>query len=165
MSDRRVALAPLTRAAFAPYGDVLEAAGAPDQIINAGLCGRFHDLARLDFIGAGARAGISLFRSKARALPYRLATLERHPLGSQAFLPMSADPFIVIVAPDEDGRPGRPKAFLTRPGQGVNYARNVWHGALAPLVDDALFAVVDRIGDSGNLEEHVLDDPVLIIAG
>lgn len=163
MSGRRIALAPLTPAAFAPYGDVLDADGAPDRIINSGLCGRFHDRARLDF--AGGRAGISLFRSRARALPYRVDLLERHPLGSQAFLPMSADPFLVVVAPDEDGRPGAPEAFLTRPGQGVNYGRNVWHGVLAPLVEDALFAVVDRIGDGENLEEHVLGEPVLVVAG
>lgn len=159
MSARRIVLQPLTQAAFAPFGDVLEATGEPDRIINAGLCDRFHDLARLDFTGKDARAGISLFRSRARTLPYTLDMMERHPLGSQAFLPMSPDPFMVIVAPDDAGRPGTPLAFLTSPGQGVNYHRNTWHGVLTPLVDNALFAVVDRISDGINLEEFVFDEP------
>ena len=62
---------PLTAEAFAPYGDVLEIAGAPDKIINQGLCGRYHDRAALDF-GPGGRAGISLFNAERRSLPYRL---------------------------------------------------------------------------------------------
>lgn len=162
MSDRRITLQPLTAKAFAPFGDVLEATGEPDKIINAGQCGRFHDLANLEFTGEGARAGISLFRSKARTLPYTLDMVERHPLGSQAFIPMSADPFMAIVAPDESGVPGTPVAFLTSPGQGVNYYRNTWHGVLTPLVDNALFGVVDRIGTSSNLEEFVFDNPWLV---
>ena len=164
MSNRRFVLQPLTSQAFAPFGDVLEATGEPDKIINAGLCGRFHDLANLDFTGEDVRPGISLFRSKARTLPHTLDLMERHPLGSQAFLPMSADPFMVIVAPDDGGEPGPPLAFLTKPGQGVNYHRNVWHGVLTPLIDNALFAVVDRIGTGDNLEEHLFEEPWQIYA-
>ena len=159
MNDRRIVLQELTDQAFSPFGDVLEATGEPDKIINAGLCGRFHDLARLDVAGRESRAGISLFRSRARSLPHTLDMMERHTLGSQAFIPMSNDPFMVIVAPDDAGRPGTPLAFLTRPGQGVNYHRNVWHGVLTPLVDNALFAVVDRIGDGDNLEEFFFERP------
>lgn len=150
----------LTAPAFAPFGQVLEASGPPDRIINRGLCGRFHDRAVLDF-GDG-RACLSLFDAAPRSLPYRLEMLERHPLGSQAFLPMSAQPFLVIVAPDEGGRPGAPRAFLTDPGQGVNYARGTWHGVLTPLHAPGLFAVVDRVGPGDNLQEHWLPDPVII---
>ena len=103
---------PLTAEAFAPFGDVLEAVGDPDKIINQGLCGRFHDRARLDF-GPGGRAGISLFQAEPRTLPYRLDMVERHPDGNQAFLPLSQDPFLVIVAPDQGGVPGEPVAFRT----------------------------------------------------
>ena len=154
---------PLTRDAFAPFGDVLEVAGEPDKVINQGFCGRWHDLARLDVIDG--RVGLSLFRAEPRALPYQLDMLERHPEGSQAFLPMSQDPFLVAVALDDDGRPGQPRAFLTAPGQGVNYHRGVWHGVLTPLAEPGLFAVIDRIGDGANLEEHWLDQPILIEAG
>ena len=148
---------PLTPEAFAPFGDVLEAEGAPDRIINQGLCGRFHDRARLDF--GGGRAGISVFEAEPRSLPYRLDLVERHPLGSQAFLPMSLDPFLVIVAEGQEATPGRIRAFLTAPGQGVNLLRNCWHGVLTPLHAPGLFAVVDRIGDGANLEEFRFPEP------
>ncbi len=152
---------PLTAEVFAPFGDVLEAAGEPDKLINQGLCGRFHDRARLDF-GPGGRAGISLFQAEPRSLPYRLEMVERHPDGSQAFLPLSQDPFLVIVAPDQGGVPGEPVAFLTAPGQGVNYHRASWHGVLTPLGPPGLFAVVDRIGDTPNLDEHRFETPYMI---
>ncbi|MDE3027710.1 MAG: ureidoglycolate lyase, partial [Paracoccaceae bacterium] len=86
---------PLTAAAFAPFGDVLDTSGLPDRLINQGLCGRYHDRALLDF-GPDGRAGISLFNAEPRALPYRLEMVERHPEGSQAFLPMTEHPFLVI---------------------------------------------------------------------
>ncbi len=146
---------PLTARAFAPFGDVLEAAGPPDMLINAGQCERFHDRARLDF-GARGRPGISIFRANPRCLPYRLDLLERHPDGSQAFIPMSEHPFLVIVAPDENGTPGRPRAFLSAPHQGVNFHRGTWHGVLTPLHRPGLFAVIDRIGQTPNLEEYRL---------
>ena len=155
---------PLTAAAFAPFGEVLDTDGDPDRIINRGLCGRWHDRARLDF-GPGGRAGISLFRARPRALPYVLDLVERHPDGSQAFLPMTGDPFLVIVAPDQAGRPGRPRAFLTAPGQGVNLARGTWHGVLTPLHQPGLFAVIDRIGDTPNLHEVALDPPWTVVRG
>jgi ureidoglycolate lyase len=155
--SREILIEPLTAPAFAPFGELLETEGAPDKLINQGLCGRWHDRARLEF-GDG-RAGISLFRSETRALPYALEMVERHPLGSQAFLPMSYDPFLVIVAPDEDGTPGRPRAFRSTAGQGINIARNTWHGVLTPLHAPGLFAVVDRIGEGANLEEHWFDTP------
>ena len=155
--SREIAARPLTAEAFAPFGDVLEAAGAPDRIINQGLCGRHHDLARMDF--AGGRAGISIFDARPRSLPYRLEMVERHPHGSQAFLPMTEAPFLVVVAPDRGGTPGAPLAFLTASGQGVNYHGGVWHGVLTPLSAPGRFAVVDRIGDGPNLEEHWFDEP------
>jgi ureidoglycolate lyase len=161
--SREIVVQPLTAAAFAPFGEVLEATGDPDKLINQGLCGRFHDRATLDFIDG--RAGISLFRSETRTLPYRLDMVERHPLGSQAFLPMSMDPFLVIVAPDEDGTPGRPLAFLTAPGQGINLHCNTWHGVLTPLSAPGLFAVIDRIGPGDNLQEHWFDTPWTVRAG
>ena len=156
---------PLTPVAFAPFGDVLAATGAPDKLINAGLCGRFHDRAQLDFgDDTGGRAGISIFKAVPRALPYRCDLLERHPEGSQAFIPMTADPFLVIVAPDENGRPGTPRAFLTNGAQGINLHRGTWHGVLTPLAEPGLFAVIDRIGATPNLEEVHLPAPFTVTA-
>lgn len=153
---------PLTAEAFAPFGDVLDCAGEPDKLINAGMCGRFHDRARMDF-GDG-QAGVSLFKATPRALPYTLDLLERHPEGSQAFVPMSEHPFLVTVAPDEDGAPGLPLAFLTAPGQAINLLRGTWHGVLTPLHLPGLFAVVDRIGPGANLQEFSLDPPYRVVS-
>ncbi|HRO14649.1 MAG TPA: ureidoglycolate lyase [Paracoccus sp. (in: a-proteobacteria)] len=152
--DRIIRAEPLTAETFAPFGDVLEAAGTPDRLINAGRCGRFHDRARLDIAD---RAGISVFRSDSVTLPHGFSLVERHPLGSQAFLPMTQNPFLVIVAEDRNGTPGQPLAFVTAPGQGVNIGRNVWHGVLTPLGDPGLFAVVDRCAEGPNLEEYTWD--------
>ena len=150
--------APLTAKAFAPFGDVLDATGAPDKLINQGLCGRFHDRARLDF-GADGRAGISIFDAQPRALPYRLEMVERHPEGSQAFIPMHDAPFLVIVAQDMSGQPKSLRAFLTDGSQAINFHRNIWHGVLAPLSKPGRFAVIDRIGATPNLEEHWFSTP------
>lgn len=155
-----IVIEPLTADAFAPFGDVLDVAGKPDKIINQGLCGRYHDRATLDF--ADGQAGLNLFKAKPRALPLVLDMMERHPLGSQAFIPMSLDPFLVVVALDAGGVPGCPRAFKTAPGQGVNYHRNTWHGVLTPLHDPGLFAVLDRIGDGANLQEHWFEGRVVI---
>lgn len=153
---------PLTAEAFAPFGDVLDCAGAPDKMINAGLCGRFHDRAKVDI--AEGKVGISLFEAQPRSLPYMLDLMERHPNGSQAFVPMSEHPFLVTVAQDAGGQPSAPLAFLTKPGQGVNFHRNTWHGVLTPLSAPGLFAVVDYVGDLPNLDEYQFDVPVVIRA-
>jgi ureidoglycolate lyase len=84
--------------------------------------------------------------------------VERHPLGSQAFIPMSPRPFIVVVCPDDDNCPGTPRAFITKPGQGVNYPRNLWHGILTPIGEPQDFVVVDRGGDGTNLEEFFFQE-------
>ncbi|WP_415184484.1 ureidoglycolate lyase [Phaeovulum sp.] len=155
-----LSVAPLTAAAFAPYGEVIEVSGTPDKIINQGMCGRHHDLAQLDF--ASGHAGISLFDAKARQLPYLVDMVERHPYGSQAFIPITGTRFLVIVADDADGKPANLKAFLTGPGQSINLHRGVWHGVLAPLNAPGQYVVIDRIGTGNNLEEHWFKNPFLI---
>ena len=157
---RTIKIQPLQAADFAPFGDVIETDGAPDKIINQGKCGRYHDRARLDF--NGGRAGISLFSAEPRALPLDLRMVERHPDGSQAFIPMSQHGFLIIVAPDVGGTPGTPLAFESLPGQAINFHRGTWHGVLTPLHAPGLFAVVDRIGTGTNLEEHWFETPYRI---
>ncbi len=139
---------PLTAAAFAAFGDVLDATGE-FRLINGGLCQRHHDRARIDV--TDGRAGISVFRAEPRSLPYAFDLIERHPDGSQAFLPMTEHPFLIIVASDPDTPP---RAFLTNGAQGINLHRGIWHGVLTPLHAPGLFAVVDRIGPGANLQEH-----------
>lgn len=162
---RIIRTAPLTRDAFAPFGQVIEADGAHHYPINAGACERYHDLARVELAGVHARALISLLHSRAFALPFTLTLVERHPLGSQAFYPLSPHPFLVVVAPDAGGTPGTPLAFVTGPGQGINLAINTWHGVLTPLDVDADFLCVDRGGDGNNLEEHHFSEPWQVVAG
>ena len=156
-----IQIEPLTAEAFAPFGDLIEPSGEPTVMINRGKCGRYHDIANLDF--ADGKAGISVFEGEPYTLPITLDLMERHPLGSQAFLPLTSEPYLVIVAVDDSGVPGRPRAFLAKADQGVNYHRNTWHGVLTPLNKKALFAVVDRIGDGNNLVEHTFLAPYRVV--
>ena len=154
-------LEPLTPQSFAPFGDVLDATG-DFRLINDGLCQRFDDRARLDFgpETSGAHPGISIFRATPRALPYTFDLIERHPKGSQAFLPMTAHAFLVIVAADPQTAP---RAFVTNGAQGINLHRATWHGVLTPLSAPGLFAVVDRIGADLNLEEYRYPAPWTVL--
>ncbi|WP_264214533.1 ureidoglycolate lyase [Leisingera thetidis] len=161
--SRLLTAVPLTAEVFAPYGDVIEAAGAPDKLINQGMCGRHHDRARLDF-GEGGRAGISLFDARARHLPHKVDMVERHPDGSQAFVPVSGVPMLVVVAEDAGGIPVDLKAFISKPGQSINLHRGTWHGVLAPLGAPGQYIVVDRIGQTPNLEEHWFQDPCTVVS-
>ena len=161
--SHKITAQPLTAAVFAPFGDVLDCAGVPDRIINQGLCGRYHDRASMDHDPQG-RLGVSLFNARPRSLPYRLDMVERHPLGAQCFVPMTQNPFLIIVAPDSEGVPGTPLAFLTESGQAVNFHRGTWHGVLTPLHAPGLFAVIDYIGPGENLQEHWFTEPYTVIA-
>ena len=150
---------PLTREVFAPFGEVIEKAGSETRLINNGMCTRHHDLARVEIIGEGGRPSVNIFAGKPYAMPLMLEMVERHPLGSQAFIPMHDRPFLVVVCPDEEGRPGTPSAFITKPGQGVSFPPGQWHGVLTPLDEPGDFVVVDRAGDGNNLEEYYFDEP------
>ena len=154
---RRITARPLTREAFAPFGDVLDTDWPNRYAINAGRCERYHDLARVEADGPNARVLISIFRGTPYEFPLKLTMVERHPLGSQAFMPLSPAPFLVVVCPDGPDGPGEPHAFVTAPGQGVNYHRNTWHAVLTPIGAAQDFLVVDRGGDGSNLEEHHYD--------
>jgi ureidoglycolate lyase len=142
---------PLTRAAFAAFGDVIEAGDAAQSYaINAGTTTRFHDLAAIDTTRDGGRTIVSLFRAQPRPLPFVVSMLERHPLGSQAFVPLSLRPYLVVVATD----PGAtPRAFLAREGQGVNYHAGTWHHPLLALDAISDFLVIDRDGPGDNCDE------------
>jgi ureidoglycolate lyase len=162
---KTIPLRPLTREAFAPFGDVIEAEGAGHFAINGGMAERYHDLARVELAGEKARPMISLARGEPYELPLTLTFVERHPLGSQAFFPLTPHPFLVVVAPDLDGKAGEPVAFVTKPVQGVNICRNVWHGILTPLEGVSDFVIVDRGGEGNNLEEFHYSSPFLVTDG
>lgn len=149
---------PLTKAAFAPFGDVIEVEGAERRLINNGSTERFHDLARVEAEGTEARVLINIFRGQPFAAPIDITMMERHPFGSQAFIPLQGRPFLVVVAQDAAGKPGPLRAFLARGDQGVNYWRNVWHHPLLSLEQASDFLIVDRAGMEDNLEEYFFPD-------
>ncbi len=155
MSDtgRTLAVEPLTKEAFRPFGTVIEIEGAERRLINAGTTERFHALATTDVEAQGGRTILSLFRGQPRSFPYRVAMMERHPLGSQAFYPLAGRPWLVVVAEDDDGRPAPPRVFRATGRQGVQYARNVWHHPLVAVAAASDFLVADREGPGDNLEE------------
>jgi len=151
----------LTAERFKRYGNVIDTANTESFSINSGNCLRYNDLAGIDIDSSGV-AGISLFDAKPYTSPYQLKHVERHPLGTQAFIPMTQQQFLIIVADDANGVAGQPKVFVTNGEQGVNYRRNIWHGVLTPAVSQSLFAVVDYIGPLDNLEEYKFDKPYTI---
>ncbi len=150
---------PLTKELFAPFGEVIETEGAHHYPINNGRCERYHALARAEATGPEAQVIVNIFKGTPYSFPLKLDMVERHPFGSQAFFPLSARPFLVVVAHDEGGRAGTPHAFLTKPWQGVNYPRNLWHGVLTPIGEAQDFVVVDRMGGGNNVEEFFYPEP------
>lgn len=144
----------LTKAAFAPFGDVVEIEGAEEWRINQGFGRRFADLAKIETGGVEGRPMLSIIRARQWPLPMRIGMLERHPLGSQCFYPLSQQDWLVVVAegaktPDL----GTLRCFLASGVQGVNYRANVWHHPVLPLAMEQDFLVVDRAGPGNNLEE------------
>ena len=156
---KKILARPLTREVFAEFGDVLDTGGANHYPINGGKAERYHDLAKVEAGGPNARVLISMVKSEPYRFPLTLTMVERHPFGSQAFMPLDPRPFVVVVCHDGEDGPGTPHAFVTEPGQGVNYARNTWHGVLTPIDEAQEFLIVDRGGDGVNLEEHFFDEP------
>jgi ureidoglycolate lyase len=152
---------PLTRERFAPYGDVIAAGGDGIEPMNEARFERFSALATADVDGEVA---IGIVRSKsAIVFPWRFNMVERHPLGSQAFVPLDGFSFVVVVAPPaESVDPTRLEAFVTNGAQGVNYHRGTWHMPLIAAARGQAFLVIDRAPGAGNCEERVFDDDVIL---
>lgn len=150
---------PLTQESFAPFGQVVEADEAQSFLINEGTTRRYHALANVDVGTNGGEPIISIFAGTRRDLPFELKMVEKHPLGSQAFMPLQAKPWLVVVADDvADPEPEHLHAFLARGDQGIQYARGVWHHPLLTLAEAQSFLVVDRDkpgeDSNANLVEH-----------
>lgn len=160
---KRLSIEALTAERFAPFGDVISVDTAARHFpINGGTTERYHDLANLDADSDG-KLIVSIFRGEPRELPFAVTMLERHPLGSQAFMPLGKQPYLVVVAPaGEAPEPDAVRAFLAQPGQGVNYAAGVWHHPLLALNETCDFLVIDRSGPGNNCDEITLVDPVYL---
>lgn len=154
---------PLTAEAFAPFGDVIDAARRAPVLINDGTCERYDDLALVDVSANDGRPLISLFKAEPRELPFIVSSLERHPLSSQAFYPLDATAFLVVVAePGAGPRAHRIRAFHAAGDQGVSYHRNTWHHGLLAIGRTSRFLVIDRGGPGENCEEISIDPPILV---
>ena len=164
MTTQELTLEPLTAEAFTPFGDLIHSHERDYFLINDGQCRRYHRLAKVE-TGTDGGAILSLFRPRPISLPHTLVLMERHPLGSQAFVPLAGQPYIVVVAP-----PGPPpavadlRAFLITDGTGVNYHAGTWHHPLLALSPGGDFLVVDREGPGHNCEEHLLEGIRLPVA-
>ncbi|GGC93966.1 ureidoglycolate lyase [Undibacterium terreum] len=149
-------ISPLTRDSFALFGEVVMLEGARHYPINQGTTERYHALATADTAAEGGQPIISLFRGQPRSLPLEIGIMERHPLGSQAFVPLTQneeDEYLVVVAPAGEFKLENLRAFLGKGFQGVNYAKGVWHHPLIALHKVSDFLVVDRIGQGHNCDE------------
>ncbi len=146
----------LTREAFAPFGDVIQLAGAHHYPINLGTTERFHDLANVDVGSENGRPLINVFRGQPRELPFEIKMMERHPFGSQAFLPLDESPYLIVVALPGPLVHENFRAFITAGWQGVNYAKDTWHHPLLALGKTSDFIVIDRGGPGNNCIEETL---------
>ncbi len=149
-------LEPLNKANFSPFGDVVSTQDNDSFPINNGTTQRYHNVGKVQIQGSDGVAGISLAKGGAFHFPIKVAMLERHPLGSQAWIPTNNTPFIVVVAPNGvDDRPDEAniRAFYAQGDQGVNYHAGTWHHPLLSLGQQGDFIVVDRIGTAPNCDE------------
>jgi ureidoglycolate lyase len=141
---RRLDCRPLTAAAFAPFGQVIDSDGVTPEVINDGSTRRYSDLALLDLRGPDRDPVIGIYVASARNLPLRIAKLERHQQASQVFIPLGLHRFVVVVAPGtETPEWQNVSAFHTAPGQGVCLRRNCWHHGLIALADGDRFLVIE----------------------
>ena len=154
---------PLSPTTFAPFGHVIQAATATQRmVINDGNTERFHDLAPLE-AGPDGRIIVSLFRAQPRLLPFTITMMERHPLASQAFIPLSGKPWLVVVAaPGKSPVASDLRLFLCQGDQGINYAPGVWHHPILALESVSDFIVLDREGPGENCDVVTLADPAVI---
>jgi ureidoglycolate lyase len=147
---------PLTKAGFAPFGEVIEVEGAQHFRINQGFAERFNDLATVDVAREAGAVNVSIVTAVPRPIPIAIKLMERHPFGSQIFYPLEDRPWLVLVC----GNPRESasyRAFTATGRQGVNYAPNAWHHPLLVLERESRFLIVDRKGPGNNLEELWLD--------
>jgi ureidoglycolate lyase len=143
---------PLTAEAFAPFGSVIQASDEAVKLdINRGHAVRHDALARVDVADGGGVPVVSLFRARPLA-ELVLRGFERHPLGSQTFVPLSGKPYLVAVAPAGPFDPAAIRLFRAEAHQGVHYRKGVWHHFLLVL-EESDFLVVDRAGPGDNCDE------------
>lgn len=154
---------PLLPDSFAPFGTVVETEGAERQVVNCGNATRYGRMAEID-PGPDGRVILSLFRGR-RWPTRRLTMLERHPLASQTFIPLSSEDWLIVVAAGERPTAEDCRLFHAFGDQGVQYAPGVWHHPLLILAPSQEFLVIDREGPGENFETITLDPPAILPGG
>ena len=151
MTEKIIKPIPITKENFAKYGDMISTKDIKPLEINNGYAKRYDGIANLNTSSDNGETTISIFSALKRNFPMKIDMMEKHPLGSQAFIPMKETTFLVFVAPKEE-KPDLNKieAFIIPPGIGVNYKPGTWHFPLIST-EDMNFLVVDRKGSGDNL--------------
>ena len=141
----------ITKKNFSKFGQLIDASKKNPISINDGYAKRFDDLINIDVSKDKGRAIISIFNAKKRRFPMKIDMMEKHPLGSQAFIPMEDTKFLVFVAPKGD-KPdvNKIQSFLVPKQTGVNYNAGIWHFPLISM-KNMNFLIVDRKGKGNNL--------------
>jgi len=154
---------PITKENFSKFGDMITTNDIKPLEINNGYAKRFDGIANLNTSKDNGETIISIFSALKRSFPIRIDMMEKHPLGSQAFVPMKETTFLVLVAP-KGNKPdlNRIEAFIVPPGTGVNYNLGTWHFPLI-ATEDMDFLVVDRKGSGDNLVIENLDNEEIIL--
>ena len=157
MTEKIIIPIPITKKNFAKYGDMISTKDIKPLEINNGYAKRYDGIANLNTSSDNGETTISIFSALKRNFPMKIDMMEKHPLGSQAFIPMKETTFLVFVAPKEE-KPDLNKieAFIIPPGIGVNYKPGTWHFPLIST-EDMNFLVVDRKGSGDNLVIENLD--------
>ena len=144
----------ITRENFAIYGDLISSDSIKPIDINAGYAKRFNDLAKINTSKDKGETIISIFSALKRSFPMKIDMMEKHPLGSQAFVPMKETIFLTFVAPPGDvPEIKKIQSFIIPPKMGVNYKPGIWHFPLIST-EDTNFLVIDRKGSGKNLVIH-----------
>ena len=153
----------ISRSNFSLYGDLISTNDINPININAGYAKRFDDLANLDTSNEGGKTIVSIFSSLKRNFPMKIDMMEKHPLGSQAFIPMKETTFLCFVAPP-GGSPdiNKIQSFIIPPKNGINYKPGIWHFPLIST-EDINFLVIDRMGKGENLIIHKFEKEKIIL--
>tara|TARA_E500000331_G_scaffold111683_1_gene108836 strand:+ start:2369 stop:2863 length:495 start_codon:yes stop_codon:yes gene_type:complete len=154
---------PITKENFSKFGDMITTDDIKPIEINNGYAKRFDGIANLDTQKDNGETTICIFSALKRSFPMKIEMMEKHPLGSQAFVPMKETTFLVFVAPKgEKPDLNKIEAFIVPPGIGVNYNPGTWHFPLIST-EDMNFLVVDRKGSGNNLVIENLDNQEVIL--
>ena len=163
MTTKMLQLIPLTAPAFQPFGDVISVETSQSvELINRGHTQRFNQPTELALTQPGFVPALSIFRSEGWQLPVPITALERHPHSSQSFIPLGNTPFIIVVAPPGELVESEIRAFMSSPGQGINYRPGTWHHFHMAHQQQADFLVIDVVGEPANCDEAQLLDPITL---